>query len=363
MAISDTPEGADTSDALAEALKAACKASEMSRLMLTYLGQTPGKQAPLDLSETCRQSLAPLQAAAPKGLILKADFPSIGPVIRGNAGQIQQVLANLVTNAWEAARENQATIGLTVKTVSQADIPASMRFPVDWQPRQCAYACLEVTDAGSGIMDKDIGKLFDPFFSTRFTGRGLGLSVVLGIVGAHGGGITVESRQGRGSVFRVFLPVSAEEIPPPQEKAVPAPKSEGDGKVLLIEDEAQVRNMARIMLTRLGFTVIEAKDGAEAVEMFRRRRDEIRWVLTDLTMPQMNGWETLAALRKLSPDIPVILSSGYDEAQVMADEHPERPNAFLGKPYQLKELRETIDRVLANMTDKHDQYSHLIANR
>jgi CheY-like chemotaxis protein len=108
--------------------------------------------------------------------------------------------------------------------------------------------------------------------------------------------------------------------------------------------------MANIMLTRLGYTVLEAKDGVEAVEIFQQHQDDIRCVLSDLLMPGMDGWETLTALRKLSPDIPVILSSGYDETHVMTDEHPERPNAFLGKPYQLKVLRETINRVLTNMS-------------
>jgi two-component system cell cycle sensor histidine kinase/response regulator CckA len=116
--------------------------------------------------------------------------------------------------------------------------------------------------------------------------------------------------------------------------------------VLLIEDEEQVRNMAGIMLTRLGYKVIEAKDGVDAVEVFQQHQDEIRFVLSDLTMPRMNGWDTLASLRKLSPEIPVILSSGYDKMQVMAGEHTERPNAFLGKPYQRKELGDTIRRIL-----------------
>jgi CheY-like chemotaxis protein len=123
-------------------------------------------------------------------------------------------------------------------------------------------------------------------------------------------------------------------------------KTEGCGAVLLIEDEEPVRNMARMMLTRLGYTVIEAKDGDEGLEIFKQHQDEIQCVISDLTMPRMDGWETIAALRQLSPDIPVILSSGYDEARVMAYEHTEHPNAFLGKPYQLKSLGDTIRRAV-----------------
>ena len=358
MAMDDLPRGADISETLAEANKAAHKAAEVSRLMLTYLGQTPGKHEPIDLSEAYRKSLTLLLAAAPKGMILNADFPSSGPIINADAGQMQQILTNLITNAWESITGSQDTIALTVKMVSHADIPTSKRFPIDWQPQKIAYACLEVSDTGCGITNKDIEKLFDPFFTTKFTGRGLGLPVVMGIVKAHDGGITVKSEPGQGSVFRVFLPVSTEELPiqhdlPVMSEALRTGKTEkiskieGGGTVLLIEDEEQVRNMSKIMLTRLGYTVLEAKDGIEAVEIFQLHQDDIRCVLSDLTMPRMDGWETLSALRKLSPDIPVILSSGYDEAQVMAGEHTEQPNAFLGKPYQLKGLRETISRVLA----------------
>lgn len=177
----------------------------------------------------------------------------------------------------------------------------------------------------------------------------MGLPVVLGIVKAHNGGITVESQPGRGSVFRVFLPLSAEEILRPPDKPIQTPEIQEGGTVLLIEDEEQVRKMARTMLTHLGYRVFEAKDGIDAVEIFQQHLDEIRCVFSDLTMPHMNGWETLEALRRLSPGIPFVLASGYDEAQVMAGEHTEQPNAFLGKPYRPQELRDTLRHIL---TDK-----------
>jgi two-component system cell cycle sensor histidine kinase/response regulator CckA len=355
IAMDDLPLGVNSNESLVSAMQAARKAADVSRLMLTYLGQTSGKKEPVDLSEACRTALTLLQAAAPKGMLLKSDFPSSGPIIHADSGQMHQILTNLITNAWESISDNRGAIGMTVKTVSHADIPALKCLPIDWQPKEIVYACLEVSDNGCGISNKDIENIFDPFFTTKFTGRGLGLPVVMGILKAHGGGVTVESEQGRGSVFRVFLLL--EELPiqhglPATSEALLADKAEktskieGGGTVLLIEDEEPVRNIAKKMLTRLGYTVLEAKDGVEAVEIFRQHQDEICCVLSDLAMPRMDGWDTLDAMRKLSPDITVILSSGYDEAKVMAGEHPERPNAFLGKPYQLKRLSDTISRVL-----------------
>jgi two-component system, cell cycle sensor histidine kinase and response regulator CckA len=196
-------------DLLNEALAASRKAAEVSSLMLTYLGQSTAKFQSLDFSGTCRQSLPMLMAAIPKNVIIKTNFLAAGPAILGNGNQIQQVLTNLITNAWEACGDGKGTIRLAIKMVPAADIPAANRFPVGSKIQEKVHACLEVADTGCGIAAKDVEKLFDPFFTSKFTGRGLGLAVVLGIVRAHYGVVTVASEPGQGSVFRVFLPVSA----------------------------------------------------------------------------------------------------------------------------------------------------------
>jgi two-component system, cell cycle sensor histidine kinase and response regulator CckA len=314
--------------------------------MLTYLGQTAGKHVPLDLIEVCRQSLPLLQAAAPQGPTLSMSLQSPGPTVCANFNHVQQIVTNLVTNAREAINENKGTVSLTVKTVSSMDISASHRFPIDWQPKNLVFACLEVTDTGCGIEDEYIDNIFDPFFSSKFTGRGLGLPVVLGLVRALNGVVTVESEVGRGSSFRVFLPVSIEEVHGLPAKAPQTLSREGSGTVLLVEDEEILCKMTATMLRNFGYKVFTAKDGVEALEVFKNHLDEIDVVLSDLSMPRMGGWETLTALRQIRPDIQVVLASGYDESTVLAGVHPELPQVFLHKPFRKEELRNVIARVM-----------------
>jgi PAS domain S-box-containing protein len=344
-------EPALSRDCLANAMLATRKAADVSGLLLTYLGQSHGNHAPLDLSEACGRSLPMLQAAMPARVRLETDLPAPGPTVNGNTNQLQLMVFNLVTNAWEAVGNLESTIQLKVRTVTASDIPTSNRLPVGWKPRDQPYACVEVIDAGCGIENEEIEKIFDPFFTSKFTGRGLGLPVVLGIVHAHSGGLVVESRRGRdsGSAFRVYLPVSQEHVAPPSVIAVDVEELEEaqwTGAVLVAEDEETLRWTLKTTLARMGFSVLDAKDGIEAMDVFRRHKDTIRLVLCDLTMPHMDGWETLAALRKLSPSIPIVLTSGYDEADVMADDRDEQPQAFLAKPYPLDALQRAIRRAL-----------------
>jgi len=195
---------------ITSSMQAARRAAEVSGSLLTYLGQSFAQQQPLDFATTCQSGIGKLQAVMPKEIDIVADFPIDRPLVNANADQIHQVLKNLLTNAWES--QNRGTIHLSMQTITPEDIPAARRFPLDSQFEHRLYACLAVRDTGCGIAAPAIEQIFDPFYTSSFLGRGLGLPIVLGIVRAHGGFITVTSKVGKGSIFRVFVPVYEEEM-------------------------------------------------------------------------------------------------------------------------------------------------------
>ena len=310
---------------LIEAMGAALRSAEISGLMLTYLGQSTAGRELLDLSEVCRQILPTIQDAMPESVALKTDLLSSSPLVLAHAGQIQQVLTHLITNGWESIGHGTGTVTLKTMIIQALEILKFHLVPVGWKPTADAFSCLEVTDTGCGMAEEDLEKIFDPFYTTKFTGRGLGLAVVLGIVKTWGGAIGVESRKNRGSIFRVFLPLVADELPLASENGVHAHRMEPGGTVLLVEDQDAVRNMAESMLEHIGYKVLAASSGVEAIDLLRANPDLVHCVITDLSMPGMDGWETLAALRKILPHIPVILVSGHDEALAMTGDWSERP--------------------------------------
>lgn len=344
LAKSCLPRGTGSTEFLTDVLKSANKVAEVSNMMLTYLGETVAKREPLNLSDICQQHLSTLMRVLKKEMKLKTDIIRPGLVIKGNASQIEQILTNLVTNAVEAADDQPDVIQLSIGKVPAADIPVKNRFPINFQPHGHEFACLKVADTGVGIPNQDIENLFDPFFSSKFTGRGMGLAVVLGILRAHSGCITVESKPGKGSVFQVFLPVLTGAAAAKPVQPGPAPKG---SLILVVEDEPSVSHAFEVVLKLFGHSVLTAKDGIEAVEIFKQHQGTIDCVLCDICMPRMNGWDTLSALRKLSPKIPVIITSGYNETLAMAgNNNSEQPQAFLSKPFDLQRLAETLKQVL-----------------
>jgi len=327
---------------LVSARQAAEQAAEVSRLMLTYLGQIPGRRESLDLSEVGKLYLSRTRDFLPRNITLKTHFAEPGPAIKANAGQLQVLLSHLVTNAMEVIGSEPGIITVNVGTVSQGDIATANVFPLHWRPTEEQYGCLEIGDDGSGMATENIEVAFDPFYSTKFTGRGMGLSVVQGIAQAHGGAIAVESTPGKGSVFRFFCPVVEERI------AVKAPEVAAEaeklwsGTVLLVDDDRIVLEITKAMLTKLGFSVLSAIDGKEAIELFHQRSSEICLILSDFAMPNMNGMQLLQAVRRIDGEIPIVLASGYSEEEVVNGQFRGDYAVFLEKPFGIVDLRKAV---------------------
>jgi PAS domain S-box-containing protein len=328
---------------LKTARQAADQAAEVSRSMLTYLGQVNERREQIDLAEACRKTLPLIQPAIPTNFAVETDLIVPGPQIISNDGQIHQIVINLLTNAIEASGDDQATLHLRVHTVNATDIPEHYRYPADWQPREQYYGCLEVHDSGCGLSHQEIEVVFDPFYTTKFTGRGMGLAVVSGLVQAHSGVVTVESCPGTGSVFRVFLPLTMEKAPSMLHEPINVTKEDHKGTVLLVDDDKTVLTVSRALLSHLGYTVLVATSGNEGVEVVKKHKDEVVLVLSDFAMPGLNGMETLQVLRRMVPNLPMVLISGYSEEQVMDDKYLEKPDFFLKKPYDIGSLQDAIE--------------------
>ena len=208
------------------------------------------------------------------------------------------------------------------------------------------YVSLEVSDTGQGMDEETMGKIFDPFFSTKFTGRGLGLAALLGIVRGHKGAVRVYSELNRGTTFKLLFPASEKAAVPLADQAEERSDWKGSGTVLIIDDEETIRAVTKQMLEMMGFSVLTANDGRAGLVVYQDRMDDIVCVLLDLTMPHMGGEETLRQLRQIRGKISVILSSGYNEQEVMERFSGKQVTGFIQKPYSSSTLKEKLRDVL-----------------
>jgi CheY-like chemotaxis protein len=252
---------------------------------------------------------------------------------------------NLMTNAAEAVGEAPGAISVTLQAIRADKALLGKAYFAEDLP-EGRYVSLEVRDTGAGMSEEVKARIFEPFFSTKFQGRGLGLSAVLGIVRGHKGAVHVESEPGKGSAFRILLPATQGEPRTPSPEPSGAAEWRGKGTVLVADDEAAVRDVASRMLRRSGFAVLEAADGEEAVEAFRNAADRIVLVLLDLTMPRKDGVAAFREIRALRPDLPALLLSGYSQQDVSRKFGDLGFEGFVQKPYDYETLRRKVREAL-----------------
>jgi CheY-like chemotaxis protein len=272
------------------------------------------------------------------------------PAIEADPVQLQQVIMNIIINAAEAIPDG--TPGAVTVITRREQVVEAVRTADGHDDGELApgpYISFEVTDTGCGMDEETRARIFDPFFTTKFTGRGLGLAAVLGIVRGHKGSIQVTSTPGKGATFRVLLPAleTAQERKAVAPQQLPSVASRGNGVILVVDDEQFVRNLAKYALERCGYEVLLAENGARGLDIFREQADRITCVVLDLTMPVMSGEETLVRMKAERNHIPIILSSGFNEAQAVRQFQGKGLAGFLQKPYRAAGLVESIGRVLS----------------
>jgi two-component system cell cycle sensor histidine kinase/response regulator CckA len=331
----------DESDRLRTIIESGEKAASLTRQLLAYAGKGLFQIADFDISRLVRSSADLFRLSVPRNIDMLTEVPRDLPPVRGDASQIQQVVMNLVINAAESIPEGCNGMVRVSADVQELDPAAAAKTGAGIAPGR--YVSIAVLDNGCGMDEKTVRKIFEPFFSTKFTGRGLGLAAVHGILRSHRGAITVESAPGRGSTFTVYLPVSASETPEPGgEPLVTAGRQALT--VLIIDDEEPVRAFTASALGKLGHRVLLAGNGREALEVLSNNAD-VDVVLLDVVMPNMGGAETLAEIRKRRPDLAVLATSGYSRQEAIRLGIPaDLP--FIDKPFTAQRLAAAIGAAL-----------------
>jgi PAS domain S-box-containing protein len=353
IALSRLPSRSPAREPLEEVVRATIRAADLTRQMLAYSGKGAFVIRHLDLSREVRELATLLRTAISKQATLVWELASDLPAVNADATQVRQIVMNLITNASDALRDTEGTITLRTGIAQPEelnDTGTGLSVPEQDSLRDAAarYVFLEVSDTGAGMTPDTLHRIFDPFFSTKFAGRGLGLAAVMGIVRSHQGLIRIRTEPGRGTSFRVLFPAEPVPVGDPDISAVPRSDWHGNGTVLVVEDEEGVREVAERMLQDFGFETLSARDGREALEAIARAGDTVTAVLLDLSMPRMGGQEAFRRLRQTHPDLPVILMSGYT-AEAVATQLKE-PGAstttFLQKPFLAEDLLGALRRVM-----------------
>ena len=354
LAAMDLPLGSPTQESIECIKQGAVRAADLCRQMLAYAGKGRFVVARLSLNSLIQDTTQLLHLSISKHAVLRQNLAQELPPIEADATQIRQVIMNLVINASEAIGTKSGVISInTGLTRVDRDYLAGTILAPELPPG--TYVYLEVCDTGSGMSPETQAKIFDPFFTTKFAGRGLGLAAVLGIVRGHRGALKVYSEMNRGTTFKLLFPRAEGQAEPMVPGLVPAPHWRGRGCVLVVDDEETVRSTAAVMLRRLEFEVALAADGREAVAVYAAKPERYVAVLMDLTMPHMDGKEAFTEMRRVRADLPVVLMSGFNEQDAIAQFTGKGLAGFLQKPFQFEDLMTVLRTTLGHSSPAPDR--------
>lgn len=338
--------GGEDHGPLDEIKRTTLRAAELANQMLVYTGKTTCVFGAIDLCSVVREMTALLDVSIPKKVRIEYELGERLPPIQGDVSQIRQVAMNLITNASEAIGDHPGVIAISIqkKRLKAGELEES--FPPGRTPVG-SYVCLEVSDTGCGMDERTRQKIFDPLFTTKESGKGLGLASLLNAVDRHDGVIDVQSAVGCGTTFRVYFPVNEVVV----EGAADSPAANaspwrGYGSVLIADDEPAIRDMLSSLLARMNFHVITASDGLDAVDQYLKYAEDITLLLMDINMPSLDGEEAVRRIRHISPRVPVLLISGYPQEHIMRRFADLSGVEFVKKPFQKEKLEQAIRRVL-----------------
>lgn len=329
---------------LSEIKKASQRASDLSQQMLAYSGKGKFIKEPINFNNIISEMIDLLKVSISKKVQLNLHLEENLPLFEGGVSQIRQVVMNLITNASEAIGDQEGEIAIHTGTQVLNEIDDQMMYLNQDVPfGLCVY--FEIRDNGCG-MDKDtLQKIFDPFFTTKFTGRGLGMSAILGIIRGHHGMIHVYSELGLGTRFKVFFPAIGQTADDHEEKTFISNNVSILGKVLIVDDETTILDVAEQYLMSYGVETIKASNGIEAVKVYSEHKDELSLILLDLTMPGMSGEEVFNTLHSYNNSIPIILMSGFSEYELKNKYSSKGFSGFIQKPFSFADFQEKINKV------------------
>lgn len=352
LALGELPTESRAREWISRILGSAQRASDLTSAILAYAGKGRFELEIVDLNDLALEIARLLEVSISRQARLRFDLAHEAPRLKADATQLRQVLMNLMMNASEAIQPGGGEIvvrtgecSLDARAIDECE-PSGTPAPTPGH-----YAYFEVRDTGRGMDATVRERLFEPFFSTKATGRGLGMAAVLGIVRGHGGAIRVETAVGAGTSFRVFLPLRLGAFATDPSGVAPPTASEGEshalpsGEVVVVDDDPAVRATVHEMLHQLGCGVVLLDGGAAALEYLTENHGRVSAVVLDLTMPALDGVATFREIHRRWPVLPVVISSGYGEAEFDGRFCGARPAGFLRKPFLLKQLRETLARI------------------